>query len=301
MNHFKKLSLLFLVSVFVSALILTSCSKERIEKKEEEEKQLNAYDSPDDYLDSKKQEEQEFEITSDDSGSVTGNQGTNLQMTRHCLQKPNGDSVALPYTIKLVELYTAKDMIYWRVPTVSAGTILETAGEVRVRAVKDSVELTATCPYIVRMPNAAPETYMSAFYGGNPDFSDWTDSPVTPFTVDPIGYKAFAQKLGWINCGIKRGATPSYKLSFDSEVDDLTNVRFFIYIPSTKTVMEVSNKISGDIPAGLSVKIIGIALKGANNFYTYENNNLLVSGNTTLDVVMKSSTEAELTTMLNGL
>jgi hypothetical protein len=290
--------------------VFTACKKDRIE----EDRTLNEYSSPNSYLDSKKQEEQEFLITADSGGPIVGNQFTTIWGGRQCLMFPNGDTVALPYTVKLVELYTPKDMIYYQVPTISFDTILETDGEIRVRAFKDGTELVLVpgCSWAIKMPNTAPKNYMHTFYGFQPQTPssfNWTDNPtflgVTTsfnpiFTTASDGYLNSIVKLGWVNCGITRGSSTNHHLSFASTTDNLTNVAIFVYFPATKTVMQVFGSASGSIPDGSSVKIVAIAVDGSGTLFSF-NQNLTMTSSTAVEVTMAATTDANLTALLNGL
>ena len=84
---------------------------------------------------------------------------------------------------------------------------------------------------------------------------------------------------GWINCGKLAGSANNSKLTFASTVDDLTNVAIFVYIPATKTVMQAYNLTTTDIPNGSAVKIVCIAVDGANNLFSYTDN-LTLTANT---------------------
>lgn len=288
-----------------------SCKKDRIE--EQPQQTLNEYSSPNDYLNSKKQQEQEFVITSDSaSGPIVGNQGTNIWCGRQCLMFPNGDSVALPYTVKLVELYTPKDMIYYQMPTVASDTILETDGEIRLRAFKDGTELVLRpgCSWPIMMPNTAPENYMRVFYGFDAsNYVDWTDDPSTlgvttsyipTFGTTTGGYLGSTVRLGWVNCDYKRGGSVNHHLSFVSSTDNLTNVAIFIYFPSTKTVMQVYNQTSGSIPDNSVVKIVAIAVNSSGTLYSFTQN-MTVTASSSLEVTMAATTDPALTAVLDGL
>ncbi len=289
-------------------IIFTACKKDRIE----EDRSLNEYSSPNSYLDSKKQAEQEFIITADSGGPIVGNQFTTIWGGRQCLMFPNGDTVAFPYTVKLVELYTPKDMIYYQMPTVASDTILETDGEIRVRAFKDGTELVLVpgCSWAIKMPNTAPKNYMRTFYGfPTSNYVNWTDNPsslgVTTsfnpvFTTATDGYLNSIVKLGWVNCGITRGSSNNHHLSFASTTDNLTNVAIFVYFPTTKTVMQVFGSMSGSIPDGSPVKIIAIAVDGSGTLFSF-NQNLTMTSSTAVEVTMTATTDANLTALLNGL
>ena len=299
-NVFKTLAL---VTIFFT--IILSCSKERISSPP-----LNSYNSPNSYLDSKQQAEQEFTIDSSGSGPIIGNQGTKIWTGKQCLMLPSGDSVVWPFKIKLVELYTPKDMIYYRMPTVAGGNILETDGEIRLRAFKGTTELVikpGACGVQIEMPNAAPKSYMRVHYGFST--SDWTDNPATlgitsslnpVFTATSYGYFNYIAKLGWINCGINAGSSSTSNLTFSSTVDDLTNVAIFVYVSGKKTVMQVSSLTSGQIPNGSNIKIVAIGLNAAGQLFSF-NQNLTITANTPIDVTMAATTDASLTYLLNSL
>ncbi|MGE0560620.1 MAG: hypothetical protein AB7O47_02275 [Flavobacteriales bacterium] len=301
----KKINLSVLIVILLA--VATSCKKDRIEKKEK-----NEYTPINDYLDTKKQQEQEFEITGTSNDTITGNQGTRLLAGKDCLMFPNGDTVGFPFTVKLVELYTPKDMIYWQIPTVAGGNILETDGEIRVRAVKNGQDLLLkpSCFYRVMMPNSAPKNYMREFLGfDGGGFTDWTDNPaalgittsVNPvFGTDSYGYIGDVPRLGWLNCGFLANNGAGSNITFTSETDNLQNVGAFIYFPATKSVMQVYNTVSGLVPNGTTIKIILIGMKSSGElFHFYQSTS--ISGATTIDVEMTSISDADLTTLLNSL
>ena len=288
--------------IFLAAFLffVFSCSKDRIEQK-----QLNQYSSINTYLDSKKQAEQEFIIDSSGTGPIIGNQGTKIWIGKQCLMFPNGDSVTWPFTIKLVELYKPKDMIYYQMPTISSGTILKTDGEIRLRAFKDGIELLlkpTPCMAQIEMPCAAPQSGMHVLNGlttsGHPDWID--NSPVNLFTTDTASYIAYITVLGWINCGQLAGSTSNSTLTFASTVDDLTNVGIFIYFPGTKTVMQAYNSASSSIPNGSAVKMVAIGIDASGNLFSFSQTQT-VNANAQVDIVLSATTDAALTTVLDGL
>jgi hypothetical protein len=293
--------------VLCSVVMFSSCSRDRIER------DLNAYESPNSYLDSKKQDEQVFVIDSAGNGPIIGNQGTAIWGSIDCLQLPGGAAVTYPFIVKLVELYTPKDMIYYRMPTVAAGLPLETAGEIRLRAEKDGQELVLSqpCAFKVSMPNDAPlPNYMNVYYGNeNGEVVDWTtdlgiwginqnQNPV--FDLDTIGYTAFIEKLGWINADRSVSTSGTYSITFDSDEDDLSNVIFFAYLPDSKTVLQSSGGIISGIPSGAMAKVLAIAVNSSGDlFHFYQE--LTVNGNVTSTVIMQGISDAQLTSILDSL
>ena len=305
-NVFEK-SLASLLLLLVSLLYL-GCSKERIK-----EPALNQYSPVSTYLDTKKQPEQEFIIDSSTAGSIVGNQGTKISIGKQCLAYSNGDSVTWPFTVKLVELYKPKDMIYYQMPTVASGNILETDGEIRLRAFKNSTELIlkpSPCFFQIEMPNTTPKSYMRVFYGfdsnGRPN---WTDNPsslgvttsLSPvFSTTASSYVASIARLGWINCGVLATNSPGSTLTFTSSTDDLTNVGIFIYLPATKTLMQVHNVTSDLIPNDVSATIIAIAVDANGQLFS-STLTQTISGSAQVDIVLGPVSDAALTSFLDAL
>ena len=292
---------------FISAAIIFNvaltigCSKERVEPKEE---QLNNYESMNNYFDSKKQEEQEFIIDTSGSGPIVGNQGTKLWVSKEKLMFPNGDSVHWPYTVKLVELYTPKDMIYYQMPNVSAGALLTTSGEVRVRAFKDGQELVLRPgnTWTVEMPNASPLQNMKIYYGvAVNSYTDWTDVPAGNFPTSTYGYTGNIAKLGWVNCGKPANVSSNTtQYTFTSTTDNLQNVSKFIYFSNAKSLMQVYGSTTGAIPQGESIKIILIGIDSNNELFHYYNETQVSSSNQ-IDLSLTAISDASLTAILDAL
>ncbi len=290
---------LFFISIIACALLISSCSKKRIEPKEE---QLNSYESMNSYYDSKKQQEQEFVIDTSGSGPITGNQGTKLWISKEKLMFPNGDSVQWPYTVKLIELYTPKDMIYYQMPNVSNGALLTTNGEVRVRAFKNGQELLLRpgCTWTVEMPNSNPLANMKIYYGVESTYVNWTNIPADNFNTSAYGYTGNIAKLGWVNCGkLASVSTSTTNYTFTSSTDDLQNVSKFIYFHNVKSLMQVYGSTSGALPLNENIKIILIGINGS-QLYNYYNETQVSSSNQ-ITITMSTISDAGLTAILDTL
>lgn len=294
----KKLSFITLL-VISSTVIIYSCKKDRIETPEPE--QLTAYQPINSYLDQKKQPEQDFLITGPSNDTVIGNQGTKIYGAKNCLRDANNDTIDYPFNVKLVELYTPKDMIYWQMPTMASGNPLNSDGEIRVRAVKNNQELTlaASCPFAVEMPNGSPVATKTIYTGNdNGTYVNWINSG-TPFSTTSYGYKGFVNSLGWISCAEQSG-TGAHTVSFTSSTDDLTNVGMFIYVPASKTLIQAYNQTATGVPANASVKIVLMAVDNNGDLFSWTDSRT-ISANTSIDVSLNATTDNALTNYLNSL
>jgi hypothetical protein len=302
-----KKSVLFLMSILGLVVVWSACSRDRIEE------DLNEFESPNTYLDSKKQDEQVFVIDSAGTGPIIGNQGTAIWGGIDCLRLPNGDTIDYPFVVKLVELYSAKDMIYYQMPTVGQGSALESAGEIRLRAEKDGqlLSLAELCAFKVSMPNLTPQqNYMSVFYGNESvspvdwrtDLSYWGITALQSgvFDVDTIGYTAYIEKLGWINADRSISSSTTRTFTFDSDVDDLTNVAIFVYLPGSHTVLQAEDAVVTGIPNGVDAKVIAIAVNGSGTLFHFYDE-IIANSNQTIMVEMSSITDANLTNILDSL
>ncbi len=269
-------------------------------QKDRIEVELNEYNSVNDYLNYKKQEEQDFEITGPSNDTIVGNQGTRIYGMKSCLRDANGDTIDYPFTIHLVELYLPKDMIYWQMPTIANGNVLETDGEVRIRATKNGQELSLACPFSFEMPNSNTNGNMKIYKGtDNGSFVDWSNTG-NSFSLTGYGYLGATNTFGWLNADLQCGNGSGNTITFASQTDNLTNVGIFIYMPATQTVMQVYNLTSGIIPSGTDVKIVLMAQDANGQLFSYTESRT-VSGSTTMTVSLNQTTDAVLTNYLDAL
>ncbi len=298
-NSIRIYRLMFL-ALTISTVYFSSCKKDRIESLE---KQINDYQSMNNYFDTKKQQEQEFIIDTTGAGPIIGNQGTKIYASKDLLMFHNGDSVHWPYTVKLIELYTPKDMIYYQMPTIAGGSLLTTGGEVRIRAFKDGqeLELRPTKTWTIEIPSTSPLLGMQIYYGQGSSFIDWSPNPAGSYTTTSYGYTGQIATLGWTACGKPASVSATTtNYTFSSTVDNLQNVSAFIYFPSAKSLMQVYNLTSGAIPVGENAKIILMGMNSSNEIFYYYSETQVSTSNQ-ISVTLNQVSDASLTSILDAL
>jgi hypothetical protein len=285
---------------------LSNCSEQRVD--------ANQYTSPDQFMMDNRPEEQVFVIdTGGQGGPIIGNQGTYLWGDSSIFMFPDGGAVSYPIIIKLVELYTPKDMILYEMPTVAQGNLLVTGGQIRVRAFKDEVELVLRPGrhYEAWFPTDSIDPQMELFVGEETgDFVDWQlvegDSslfPVpTPAPETIVYYGSWVQQMGWINCDYFYGVSPDSltTVTFTSEDDNLDNVVKFLYFDDIHSLMQVYGTVSGSVPIGASVKTICFAMGESGAMYHYYEE-FTVTPDHVVQVTMQEISETDLLTLLGGL
>src|SRR2546423_1237548 len=117
-----------LSTIFISIVIaawFSACKKDRMVQDD--------YQSMDSFYDQNKEEEQEYTIDSSGTCPLICKKQTKICMSADMFQFTNGSGITYPFTLKVVELYSIKDMLLWRAPSTTGGNILETSAENRVR------------------------------------------------------------------------------------------------------------------------------------------------------------------------
>jgi hypothetical protein len=296
--------------LFLSAtlMLIAACSKQRVE--------MNSYSLPEQFMYDNRPQEQEFILNGDSGGPIIGNQNTHLWMDSSIFMYTNGNDVSYPITIKLIEVYTPKDMELYAMPTIAQGNLLVTAGEIRVRAFKDNEELVLKPGrvYPAQTPAQNPVSQMSIFYGKQVgDITDWEDNAsavssnpgidalevIVPDTA--MFYNLFVPVMGWINCDyFYNSSDPLTTITFESTDDDLTNVMKFLYFPGIQSVMQVYGNTSGNVPVGSTVKVLCFALNSSGNMcHFYQEIN--VTANQTVNVTLTEIAETDLIALMAGL
>jgi len=309
----KNLRLLSVILILASGLMMTnSCSKQRIE-----EPILNAYSKPEKFMYDNRPEEQVFIITGDSAGPIIGNQGTKLWMDSTLFMFADSSDVPYPITIKLIELYKAKDMMLFEMPTVAQGTPLVTGGEIRVRALKgnQTIYLKPNKVYAAQMPSEAPMSAMSVYYGSeiSDNVFDWFDLPsaistnpginaLEQINTDSTFYSLLSPMLGWINADFPyTWSSGNTTLVLESDVDDLTNVVKYAFYPQTRSVVQFYGNTSISLPAGEPVTIVCFAMNTSGVMFKYIETVNPNAGENIVNVTMSQVTDDGLLTLMNDL
>ena len=294
---------LLLLTLMVGIIGLTNCKKDRTETVVKE-----VYQSPQSYFDSHKQNEQEFVITGPGTEPIVGEQGTKIYQSKDIFTYPNGDTISYPYTIKLVELYTPADMVYYGVFPVSDGNMLTTAGELRIRAFKDNQELVLRPGYSYKVLFPTDENNMPLYlYRGIDDGNgniNWSNTNTlatyvqdSAANVSGYYYQFFSQFLNWINCDRFNNVTLT-TITFDSETDSVETIPKFLYLPDYDGVMEVLGK-TAQVPANTQVKFLALGLNTDGDLYYYYQEFTSTPG-TVINITMAQTTDAYVTQLLES-
>ena len=298
--------------LFVFAIAFLSCKKDRLPA----QNTGGNYASASSFYTQYQQPEQVFQIDSVPGGPLFGHMGTQLFPDKNIFMYPNGSNFTYPYTIKLIEIYPGKDMILSSMPSVAGTGILETGGEIRVRAFKGTTELVLRPGKKFHMQldtNASLLSGMSMYYGfPNGSITDWTnnltslDPTISPDTLSsvvntPYLYSVNIGRMGWVNCArAYSNSSTTSTLSFTSTGTNTQNIDIFLVFSSIHSVMKVYNMQSYPIPNGSQVTMVAMARDAnQNNSMVYDKQIITVNGNQQITLNMQSITDANLLNILS--
>lgn len=266
-------------------------------------------------------------ITSTVQLPIIGPKGTKIWIYPNDLAKLNGTSVGYPIDVELIELYTPKDMILNRMPTVSDGRLLTTGGEIYIKASYKGEELKVSyfSNFRIEVPAKNPDTQMGLFVGQQSftspretPFVNWTASrdSVRLGGIDSLRqkerytpvliagkevYQLFPTTLGWINCDkFTNFAGPKTRMKFSSAVPNIEKVFTYLYFNRIRSIMQVYGDTSGEVPVTEQVKIVCFAVTTEKDVYLFTKE-LSVEPDQKIDILLRKVTEAELLAYLGGL
>lgn len=283
--------------IAIALISLSSCNDDRINEE-------TAFEPMDEFYNEHKPQEQEFIITSDSGGPIVGNQGSRIYGHRHILQHANGDSVYLPYTVKLIELYSYKDMILYNFPTTSSDYVMTSGGHLKIRAIKDGEEL------VVR-PGAYYGVVMSSSYTGPKSvytgthtldvFDDWSLAGNGSLVVDSSGYNALGlTTLGWQSADAAMSATSYTDITFTIEGTGGENIDIFIVHNDFHGLIQGENLQAKNVMVGENVTILAMAMDQHGDFRVHKST-VTVTQNMEIALNMSVSSESSLLSMLGSL
>lgn len=286
------------LSLIVATLAVTSCNKDRIEEEAE-------FESMDAFFTKHKPQEQSFKIESDSgSGPITGKDGTELWGYRDILMYPNGDTIPFPYYLKLIELYTYKDMILYNMPSLSGTKILETGGEIKIRACHDGNELVVKPGkfYPVVLSTTPTVANMKVYQGNHPNdvYGDWDLSSDGSAVVDTGKYGLGLAKLGWQNCGKEGASTGTTDIEFTTDKKGGEFISLFLVGKNYHGVLQGSNLKIENAPIGESVTLVAMAMDQNNNYYMHKETITITVG-LSVTLTLNKMSETALLSELAGL
>ncbi|MEP7171554.1 MAG: hypothetical protein ABI855_19440 [Bacteroidota bacterium] len=292
----KKYILPTIYSFIAIVISFSSCKKDRVVQDD--------YQSMDSFYDQNKEEEQEYVIDSSGSCPLICKKGTKLCASADILQFTNGSNITYPFTLKVVELYSIKDMLLWQMPAISSGNILETSAEIRVRAFKgsDELELKSGQAYYMEMDTMSNlQSNMQMYYGSSvSNTTDWANSN-SSVAVNSYFYILNVGRMGWVSSAqLHTSTAQNTTVTITAAGTHPEFIQIYITFANFKGLIKVTNLVSSPIPIGEQVKLFAMA-KNQNNDYLLDQQTFTVAANQQITLNLQTISEANLLAAMDGL
>ncbi|OQP64846.1 hypothetical protein A3860_19010 [Niastella vici] len=313
-----KASLLSAAILATAIVSVTACKKD---------KSTPNYAKADDFMASHAIKEQSFSGNAAAGFTITGKDGTKVTFSPNAFVDGNGNVVSGNVTVTLKEVLSKKDVLFSGVMTESNGQLLESGGEILVKAQKDGADLRIN-PALqndgarVEIPKAMNKKDMGLFVqdkrqqggatGGNqPQQSPytWNPAPYYPFGNGPNSYSFSLPSFTWVNCdrfysdpNPKTTITALPAFQDNNQVTDLQvmlvfkNITTVITLPYDFTVQKFQS-YQNSLPIGLQADLIIIG-KDSDGYIQFGTQPITISANMHIDAPIHKATQAEVDAFL---
>ncbi|MBO9634178.1 MAG: hypothetical protein J7578_13765 [Chitinophagaceae bacterium] len=255
--------------------------------------------------------------------TIVGEKGIKIVFPPKALRGADGNPVSGNVTITLKEILSKKDVMFSGVMTESNGQILESGGELLVKAQKDGKELgiMPDSAIKVEVPKVMNDKDMGLFVLGerkrdnggsqqpyqNPN--TWLPAPYAPFGNGPNTYSFNLPGFTWVNCdrfyqdpNPKTTITVSPLFADNNQVNDLQvmlvfrNIQTVITLPFNTGINKFES-YQQSLPIGLQADLVIIG-KDSDGYLQFGTQLITISANQHIDASIHRATQAEVDAFL---
>ena len=238
-------------------LVFLSCKKDRIEE--------DSFSSMDEFYEDNRQEVQEFEITSEDSGSIVGKYGTEIFVSRTIFEDSADRNIELPYKIKLVEAYTYEDMIMYGLFSGFTGGYYDFFGDLWIMAEKNERELQIKSGFEMSaiLTPLADSTNKEVYFGGRAlsPFSAWMEIEFGMYAERNGDYfQTNISKLGWSSTSNKVTTSSTTDVTCKINANGTENIDIWIVLHDKKVLLKGNNLVVSGAPLDEPATLLAMAI-----------------------------------------
>lgn len=291
----RKTSLVVIGIVSLSVIVFNSCKKDRVPQ--------NDYQNMDSFYDDNKEAEQEYVIDTPGVCPLTCLKGTRICVSNDMFMFADSSSITYPFILKVVELYSIKDMLLWRMPSIAGGNILETSAEIRVRTFKNGNELLlkpGKAYYMETANISVINNNMQVYFGSTGDWVHSTDT-LSVVTDTLSYYRLFVGQMGFVSAArLHSSSSPNTTITLTVPGTNTQNIQAYLSFRGFKGLMRITNLASGSVPVGESVTLVAFGKKQTNDYVLHEQN-FSITSNQQVPLSMQVVTSSALLSALAAL
>jgi hypothetical protein len=291
------------------------------------------YAKADDFLASHAIPTQSFTGSAATGFTITGAKGTKVKFPSNAFVDGNGNIVGGTVTVTMKEVMSKKDVIFSGVMTEANGQLLESGGELLIKAKQDGKDLQvnpalADTGIKVEVPKVMNNKDMGLFVqqkrdqgpngggtgGGqqpqNP--TTWAPAPYYPFGNGPNTYSFTLPGFTWVNCdrfysdpNPKTTVTVSPVFQDNNLVTDLQvmlvfkNISTVITFPFNNTIQQFES-YQNSLPIGLQADLV-IMGKDSDGFIQFGTQSITISAAQHINAPIHKATQAEVDAFLSTI
>lgn len=318
-----KRSLFAATVIAASIATLVSCKKNN---------DAPQYAKADDFWATHKIPTQSFTGNAATGFAIVGEKGTSVKFPANAFVDGGGNIVSGNVTVTLKEVLSKKDVLLSGVMTESNGQLLESGGEMEIKANQDGKPLRIN-PNLgdtgiqVEVPKVMNDKDMGLFVqekrdqgqggaggGGqqqqNP--ATWVPAPYYPFGNGPNSYTFTLPGFTWVNCdrfysdpNPKTTVTVLPAFQDNNQVTDLQvilvfkNISTVITFPFNYSIQKFES-YQNSLPIGAQAHLVLIG-KDSDGFIQFGTQSITISANMHIDAPVHKATQAEVDTFLASI
>jgi|LauGreDrversion4_2_1035121.scaffolds.fasta_scaffold224964_1 hypothetical protein len=285
--------------VFVLISFLFSCSKDRITTDE--------FQSMDEFFEQEQAEVQEFVITNEDGDQpIIGKFGTELFVHSSLFEDTTERKIIeVPYKIKLIELYTVKDLILQKMHSNYIGGGLDYVSALWISAEKDDVYLKLIDGKFVKANlNTEVRPFVPGVYYGGNQIKPWdgwlASSSGSSVGINNEKYEMNLANLGWNMAARFQSLAPRTNIKFNYQGKGLENIQLFAFVNNERHVIKGGVMEIQSVPVNRPVTLIAMAID-QNNDFRFFRKGILATGITDIKIEFETLTREQLLLQLTAL
>jgi hypothetical protein len=290
----KKYTVLLFATALTTLFLFNACKKDRVP--------IDDYQNMDSFYDAYKEAEQEYVIDTPGACPLTLLHGTRICVSADMFQLSDGTPITYPFTLKAVELYSIKDMLLWRLPSVSGGNVLETSAAIRIRTFKNGNELVLIPGRAYGMETAnlsSVNNSMSVYFSSGGDWSLATDA-LSSVTDTASFYRLIVGNMGFVCVARVHSSSSTTTVTLSVPGTNTQNIQSYMSFTGFKGLARIVNLSSTPVPIGDQVKFVAFGKKQTNN-YVLDERSFSITGNQQIPLNMQVTTESNLLNALSAL
>lgn len=318
----KKQSFNTIFAIVLSSFIFVSCNND--DDNGPQGPNADTFTSLSALIDDLKPDTQTFELDPTTGGTITGDDGTIIEINPNAFTDDNDDPITTTITVKLKEYLTVKNMFMANIQTLSNGQLLVTGGSFDLTFEDENGndvnispwDIQSKIPIQTNIP-AEYENTMQYFVGevttdDGKEVVNWTQGQAE-FWMDEEGFfNTLGVEQGLSNCDVLYnmvGETPTQFEVTVTGVTDYSQATVWMFIEDFPSIVVITSlndaedaleTYANSIPTGLNATLVAMTVD-EDSYLKFGSLAITVAGDDTFNVDVDYGTTEELSALIDSI